>query len=277
MKIALIMYGLVRDMDSTISKFKNLRFNYFKGMSPDIFCVTNDINGTHSTHRMIDTNSKIQSTNFDKLFKEILPKNYIVIPFEEELKDTRETVDILSSKYTFDPLQPFQNIVSKWYKLNRGLQMVNSNDYDIIVCCRLDCKFIPKFNQSQMASATKLHTLSMLWCAEQSFGMSVVKTEEESQRMSTHGYPEDFFYGPSSEIYVFSEMGEFIKNIDPSYCIFHSETIFNNFLKKKCIVPELIRWSDTMEISDFKVFDYTIEDVGHTYPPTLKTRWITNI
>jgi hypothetical protein len=276
MKIALLMYGLIRNIEQTNQRFDILRNNFLKGIDIDIYCVTNDIAGNHIKNREIDIHSKILDESLNTFIKKVSPKEYSIIKFEDELRDTSKLVSILSSIYTL-PEQPIQNTVSKWYKMQKALSLCKDINYDTIMCCRMDCQFIPKFSQSQLLSSSGMYLLGPLWAGIASYGKNYLRSEAEAIKMATsYGYPEDFFYGPMSDIMEFSNMLSFMETMSSKLPNFHPEIIYNAFLKFKNMKINMIKWSENITKEDFNSVNENIINVGCTYPPEMTIEFLAN-
>lgn len=277
MKVALVLFGLVRDVKATASRYSVVRNNYFQGLDVDVFFVTNNIRGNHEWskgNRVVDEVTTLSPENLDGIMETFGAKDHLIINYNEELKDTASTVAILTKRYP-NPVHPIQNTVSKWYKMNRGFQLCKGLGYGVIAFGRVDCKMIPKFSQEQMISSSKLHSLGPLWSGVHSFGDNYIRSEKVVRDLArTHGYPDDFFYGPEDSTSVFEQMSDFLRELTPTIVSqYHPETIFTSFLKAKGIEPELIRWSDHVSESDFICCEPSITNVGHTFPPDMESKW----
>jgi len=276
MKIALIMFGLVRNSSQMLRRFDILKNNYLEGLNVDIFCVTNTIGGVQDWSKGEKNINETDKIDLSEVIKRVSSKMWIATEYPDELRDTSHIVSGLKERFP-TPAQPIQNTVSKWYKLNRVFEVCSLAEYDIVMCCRMDCQFIHKFSHEQLMTATKLHTLSPLWAGKHCHGV-YERSEDSSARISQQvGYPDDFFYGPPHAVVVFKEMLQFLKDLTPAVCQFHPETIYTNFLRHHNIHPELIRWSKRITDADFEKRAAVINHIGHTYPPELTTEWIAKI
>ncbi len=272
------MYGLIREPVGVVERFNILKNVYLKGMDFDVYCVTNDIKGLHTNNknesRAIDDKLKLTSNELNTVFKTICPKEVSIIEFENEISSTKDIVKNISEKYkdqkTFS--SPIQNIVSKHFKINKVLELAKKEfkNYNVILMARMDCQFIPKLDLDQIKDCNKsLYILSPFWAKRPSFNNNISDENNIKEFGIKMGFPEDFFYGKPQTINMFSDYYTFLKEIDPTICTCHPESIFNAFIRKNKFSVELIKWSKEISIDDFNFEDYSITDTGHSYPPEI--------
>lgn len=281
MKIALLMTGLIRDTEELLRRFKILRNDFLGGIDLDVFCVTSDRRGLWKPvgNRVSDMSIMVTNDTFQKVWSAISPTQIKIISFEEEMNKTSFLVERIKATYPLGTQSPIQNVCSKWYFIREGLLMTDFSNYDLLIWCRLDCKFIPKLDKNQLLSEKSFHAQSMIWHAEHAFGRKVIKSSEELRRLTQDfGYCEDIFYGSPDNVLKLSGMLQFIDEIViPNKMEFHGETIYTKFIKSKFETIDYIRWSSNMLPDDFEQPVSEIIDVGLPYPPVLVTKKIAKV
>ena len=286
MKIALLMTGLLRHHEVALNRFKTLRDDFFYNIQIDVFFVTSDRVGNVNTESKIsrhtDMSQLVSADVMNRVLDIIKPTDYLIASYEDEIKYTEPHTDFINALFKDHAnrvASRIPNVLGRWYLIVRGLNHFDFSNYDVLVCCRMDCKFIPKFDQEQLVNAKVFHTLSQLWCAEHSFGRNCEKSEELSQRLSQQtGYAADFFYGPPSEMLKFKEIYDHMHKLNPSAGqLFHDKAIYTNYIKKSMNVIELIRWSKDLNERDFLSPKIEFTNVGHTYPPNMVVTYLARL
>ena len=282
-KIALLMTGLLRNYEVSLNRFKILKNDYFSNIPIDVFFVTSDRVGNIKTESKIarhtDMSQLVSVDVMNRVVDIVKPNEYLIATYEEEVKHNDSHIDFINTLFKNHQhlvQSRITNVFGVWYLIVRGLNHFDFSNYDVLVCCRMDCKFIPKFDQEQLVNAKVFHTLSQLWCAEHSFGRNCEKSEEISQKLSTQiGYAADFFYGPPGEMLKFKEIYDHIHTLNPNTeQIFHDEGMYTNYIKKTMRVIELIRWSKDLDELDFLSPKIEFTNVGHTYPPNMVVTYL---
>ncbi len=173
-------------------------------------------------------------------------------------------------------------IVYRNYRLQKGYDIISKSGrkYDVIVCCRADCKFMFNFDKSQLYSCmddNSIYVIGPHWWRPLS-EIDCSPNDEYSELMINSKklfFGVDLFFAKPDIISKISTIYSNLENMHKSNLLrnFHDETIFQDMICHNNINIKLIKWNPVLTVDDFEYDGIEFVNMNKSYIPIIKNNY----
>jgi hypothetical protein len=222
----------------------------------------------------------IQYLNESCDINDVIVDPIIVDECEQKICDIMEYNDNVDVGISKVPRNKIAAIVYKNYRLQKGYDIIRQSGrkYDVIVCCRADCKCMFNFDKSQLYSSiddNSIYVIGPHWwrpLAE----IDCSPNDEYSERMINS---KELFFGVDlffAKPAIISEISTIYSNLESMYKsdllrAFHDETIFQDMIYHNNINVKLMKWNPVLTVDDFEYEGIEFLNMNKSYIPIIKS------
>jgi hypothetical protein len=269
MNIAVLHYGKIQHIDLFKQNHELVYTKFFRGLENDVidsYIVTSD-----------DFNVDDKNYIFEKIDKE---KCILQEPNIDECEITINNILLNNPENIAE--NKIRAIVYKNFRLECGYNLIFNSDkiYDVIVCCRADCKCMFNFDKSQIYEALSNNSIYVIgphWWRPLSEMDCSPNDEHNTRRVNTGDlfYGVDFFFSTPMIISKISRIYSYLEkyNLEGKFRRFHDETIFQDFILMNKFNVNIIKWNPFLTKDDFSYEGDIYKHMNKSYIPILENKY----